>query len=142
VRLLPHGGDDKRLRAVDVRRRDPTGSSGTQTVRTLQTLGRKGFHRAYSSITHLHSRRCERRVRMGPSYRKWLTFKDIWPAMGVRVWHSHADGVCRGILTCARFKASLAQSLMRLLVVVAVRNLRSSAPFPSTRWSTAQGYFY
>ena len=39
-------------------------------------------------------------------------------------------------------KPSLAQSLMRLLVAVAVRNLRSSAPFPSTRWSTAQGYFY
>jgi hypothetical protein len=37
---------------------------------------------------------------------------------------------------------SLAQSLMRLLVAVAVRNLRSSTPFPSTRWSTAQGYFY
>ncbi len=32
---------------------------------------------------------------------------------------------------------SLAQSLMRLLAAVAVRNLRSSVPFPSTRWSTA-----
>ena len=37
---------------------------------------------------------------------------------------------------------SLAQSLMRLLVAVTVRNSRSSAPFPSTGWSTAQGYFY
>ena len=49
---------------------------------------------------------------------------------------------CRGIQACARFKDSLTQSLMRLLVAVAVRNLRSSAPFPSTRWSTVQGYFY
>jgi len=32
--------------------------------------------------------------------------------------------------------------LMRLLVRVTVRNSRSSALFPSTVWSTAQGYFY
>jgi hypothetical protein len=49
---------------------------------------------------------------------------------------------CRGILARARFEPSLAWRQMRLLVGVTVRNSRSSAPFPSTMWSTAQGYFY
>jgi hypothetical protein len=49
---------------------------------------------------------------------------------------------CRGILARARLEPSLAWRQMRLLVGVTVRNSRSSAPFSSTVWPTAQGYFY